>query len=471
MSEKVLKPTKQSKKSNQATYKASSIRPKKTFIKKFIYTLGVLIILTIILFTSLFSYVIIQKESQFSRWLVTNTALGDYLKLENSSTDQNTQNQQGIANDILGLDTEKRATSFDFSEAGQPLTVVETIEQILPSVVSISVSDSRQNQDFGAIASGTGFVVSKEGLVVTNKHVIATKCSQINNPNTKITILDNNQVAYDAKLLTVDPLEDMAILQIEGAENNFSPVKFFNNEQLKLGTGVIAVGNVLGELQNTVTKGIVSGLDRTLNTRVQDECTNTTILPEGLIQTDAAINKGNSGGPLFESSGLLVGINTYGAAEAQNIGLAIPSGRIISALESYQKNGKITRPRIGIYSRSVTPIDKKQYNWLPVDYGELIVSPDGSSAIEQDSPAQKAGLKDGDIILSVNGNKVKSSNSNPSPLKKIILNYQKDDTIKLEVLKTTGIQNGVFSYEKSPIQVDVKLGGVSIDLNKNIGQN
>ncbi|NJL96421.1 serine protease [Candidatus Gracilibacteria bacterium] len=290
----------------------------------------------------------IEKDSKFSRWVVENTSLNNFLRLSENLDDQvDDELNNRIANELLGLNPEGNSTSFDFSDAGQPLTVVEVVEEILPSVISISVSTP--NSGFQTSSSGTGFFVSKEGLIITNKHVIAPKCSEIKNSQVKITALDNKQIAYDLELLTVDPIEDLAILKVIGGEENFEPVQLFDSSKLKLGTGVIAVGNVLGELQNTVTKGIVSGLDRTLNTRVQDECTGLSFAPESLIQTDAAINRGNSGGPLFESSGLLVGMNTYGAPDAQNIGLAIPASRIKSALDSYKLNNKIIRPRIGIF--------------------------------------------------------------------------------------------------------------------------
>ncbi|NJK71281.1 MAG: PDZ domain-containing protein [Thermales bacterium] len=156
-----------------------------------------------------------------------------------------------------------------------------------------------------------------------------------------------------------------------------------------------------------------------------------------------------------------------GAPDAQNIGLAIPASRIKSALDSYKLNNKIIRPRIGIFSRSITSLDRKQYNWLPVDYGELIIAPDGSGAIEKGSAADEAGLKEGDIILKLDDQIIKTSNSNPTPLKRFVLGYQKDDTVKLEVLKTTGLKDGVFEYGNDSTEVKLKLGGVSVDLDSN----
>ncbi|NJL96420.1 PDZ domain-containing protein [Candidatus Gracilibacteria bacterium] len=112
-------------------------------------------------------------------------------------------------------------------------------------------------------------------------------------------------------------------------------------------------------------------------------------------------------------------------------------------------------------------MDRKQYNWLPVDYGELIIAPDGSGAIEKGSAADEAGLKEGDIILKLDDQIIKTSNSNPTPLKRFVLGYQKDDTVKLEVLKTTGLKDGVFEYGNDSTEVKLKLGGVSVDLDSN----
>ncbi len=448
-------------KPNKTTYKTESIKKKTSFLGNFIRMVSVLIILGLVIVTGFFAYIIINRDSDFSKWVVENTSLNKYLSLGENQDEEGEQGENsGIANDILGLNPQASDVNFSFSNSGQPLTVVEVVEQVIPSVLSISVSS--QNRAFQSISSGTGFVVSEDGLVITNKHVIANECTDLGG-NISVTAMGSDQSAYELELLTVDPIEDLAILKIKD-EGIFEPVEFFDSSKLKLGTEVVAIGNVLGELQNTVTKGIVSGLNRSLSTTLTDECTGSTLTPESLIQTDAAINRGNSGGPLFESSGLLIGMNTFGAPDAQSIGLAIPSTRIKSALESFQKNNKIVRPRIGIFTRSIGPLERKENPWIPVDYGEIILSPNSNGAIEPGSAADEAGLKEGDIILSVDNLVIKSDSSNPSPLKNALLKYQKDETVELLIQRTTGIADGVFQYEKEPVNVQVKLGGVSVDL-------
>jgi S1-C subfamily serine protease len=268
------------------------------------------------------------------------------------------------------------------------------------------------------------------------------------------------------KLLDIDPIDDIALLQIDSDYSNLSPVQFANSDQLKLGEEVIAVGNVLGELQNSVTKGIISGLERNIIQGPTDTCTGRVVNTDGLIQTDAAINKGNSGGPLFNSAGQLVGMNTFGTTEAQNIGLAIPSNTILSSLKSYQSNGDIIRPRLGIYSQPITPIDTQTDSWLPLDYGEIIIAPPNLNAVDPGSAADKAGLKSGDIILSINGTKIEYSQKNPSPLRRILLTLQAGDDVTLEVLKATPAADGTFNYSKDMTEIKTKLGGIAFNDGK-----
>jgi serine protease Do len=224
-------------------------------------------------------------------------------------------------------------------------------------------------------------------------------------------------------VIAQDPLEDFALLKIEAG--NLKALSLGNSDLLQLGQSVIAIGNALGEFQNTISVGVISGLNRSItasggNTK-SEKLTN-------LLQTDAAINRGNSGGPLLGLDGKVVGMNTAIVASAQNIGFAIPINKIKSTIEQAVKTGKITVPFIGVY---YVQLDKAQAETrkLDVDYGALLVSDQGASAILKDSPAQKAGLKEGDIILTVNGNKITSK----SPLATVVRNYKPNEVINLEV--------------------------------------
>lgn len=423
--------------------------------------LGVLIILFIFLSASLLAYILINREDGFSQWVVKNTLINEVLSLGNSKRDNSSSNTNSNkpGNSLLGLNQD---LSLSFANQSSPLTVVETVNKVIPSVLSISVGNSSPRQ-LEQVAAGTGYIVSKSGLVITNKHVIAQKC-QPNSQNIKITALTNDQNALNLKLLTVDPIEDLAILQIENIPNNLVPITFTDSNNLRVGSEVIAVGNVLGELQNSVTKGIISGLNRTLDTTLMDECTGRRVTPDNLIQTDAAVNKGNSGGPLFDSSGLLVGMNTYGSSDAQNISFAISSNSIVSGLRSYEKNSTIIRPRLGITSRSITAIDKNDNAWLPVNYGEIILAPQGESAVLPDSSASEAGLSEGDIIIEVNGQKLEATNNNPSPLRRYLLSLQQGDKIEMKVIKANGTSREGYTYDSNPTTTSAVLKGVSVTL-------
>lgn len=441
---------------------------------------GVLIILTFFLVSGLFVFAIVEPESSLGKWVDNDSPIADYFSLNNTSNNDNNNSTTSPSlinntveepkstspvNDLLGLNVANEGVTF--ANPTGSLTVSETVEKVLPSVVSIRVSS--QGSMFGSASAGSGYFVTQDGLIVTNKHVIALACSN-NVGEINITGLTHDQKAYNLELLSVDPIEDIAILRAEKENDSetFPAVEIANSQTLKLGNEVIAIGNTLGELQNTVTKGIVSGLDRSLGQDTPfDSCTGRATLPESLIQTDAAINQGNSGGPLFNASGQLIGMNTYGIPNAQNIGLAIPSVRIRAALDSYLENGIIVRPRLGILSTSITPLDAIENDWLPVDYGELIFSGSlDSSPISEGSAADEAGLKNGDIILEVNGNRIQANNNDPSPLRSVILNLQSGNNITLLVLRSTGIEDNTFIYENEPELIEVTLGGTSFELNQ-----
>jgi len=214
-------------------------------------------------------------------------------------------------------------------------------------------------------------------------------------------------------------LTDLAIVSIDAKD--LPAAELGDSDKLEVGQHVVAIGNALGEFQNTVTTGVVSAKGRTLVAEGQrfDE----------MIQTDAAINPGNSGGPLVNLKGQIVGINTAMAGNAENIGFAIPINLAKYAIDSFKKNGKIIRPFIGI---RYVPITKEiaTINKLPVDYGILIKGNDYSLGVIPGSPAQKAGLHEGDIITKINGQKIDAD----KPLSTILLRYQPGDTVELTVL-------------------------------------
>ncbi len=248
----------------------------------------------------------------------------------------------------------------------------------------------------------------------------------VSDKEAEYTVFLNNGEKYSAKILAQDPIDDIALIKIEA--NNLPTLALGNSEGIKLGQTVIAIGNALGEFRNTISLGVVSGLARSVT--ATDGSGNVEII-DNVIQTDAAINFGNSGGPLINLKGEVIGINTAIASGAENIGFAIPINRAKKDIESYQSLGKIASPFIGIRYTIITPTLKEQKN-LPVDYGALISSGDSNEpAVFSNSPAEKAGLKEGDIILEFDGKKINSTNS----ISSLIKNYKVGDKINLKVLR------------------------------------
>ncbi|MCK4355187.1 trypsin-like peptidase domain-containing protein [Candidatus Parcubacteria bacterium] len=281
------------------------------------------------------------------------------------------------------------------------------------------------------IGGGTGFIVSENGMIITNKHVVLDDAADY-------TVFTNDGAQYSAKVLAKDTIQDIAVIKIEPDKNvnntggitidKFPMLEFGDSSSLQIGQTVIAIGNALGEFRNTVSVGVISGLGRTI-TASGGGLVETL---EDVIQTDAAINKGNSGGPLLNLRGQVIGINTAVAqAGAENIGFAIPANCAKKDLQDVQKYGRIKKAFLGVRYALLTEAAKQQYD-LPVDYGILVVKgSSGEQAIAPNSPADKAGLREGDIILEFNNEKITLDNS----LVKIILKYNPGDTIKLKILR------------------------------------
>jgi len=274
------------------------------------------------------------------------------------------------------------------------------------------------------IGGGTGFIVSSNGLIVTNKHVVLDK-------DASYTVLTNDGKKYKATVLARDPLIDVAILKIEA--KNLPTLPLGDSDKVMLGQTVIAIGNALGEFRNTVSVGVISGLSRTITASGEGGYSETI---EGVIQTDAAINRGNSGGPLIDLSGKVIGINTAMAQGAENIGFAIPINQVKRDIDSVLKTGRIVVPYIGIRYVIVNEVIKEKYD-LPVNYGALIVSRDNEPGVLPYSPAAKAGLKEGDIILEINGIKIDKDHS----VAYLIRKYQVGQEISLKVMRNKKILN------------------------------
>jgi len=332
----------------------------------------------------------------------------------------------------------------------QEEAIIKAVNDVSPAVVNIVISKDlpvyeqyylnpfsyqyrqkgTQKQDIG---SGTGFIVSKDGMVLTNKHVVLDE-------EAEYTVFTNDGRKFSAKVLARDPLQDLAVLKIEaektidenGAllQKDFPTAVLGDSDKLQIGQTVIAIGNALGEFRNTVSVGVVSGLGRTITASSGDFVE--TI--EDVIQTDAAINKGNSGGPLLNLKGEVIGINTATVLDAQSIGFTIPVNKAKRDIGQVNFSGKIVYPYLGVYYALVTSNLQEKFD-LPVDYGAW-VGRDASGnktdeAVVADSAAEKAGLKQDDIILEINGVKINADNS----LAKLLQKRNPDDKIMLKLLR------------------------------------
>ena len=287
----------------------------------------------------------------------------------------------------------------------------------LPLVPEYRQNGTRKTQ----VGGGSGFLVSADGLIVTNKHVV-------DDPAAEYTVYTNDGKKHPAKVAALDPLQDIAFLRISPQSiGSFPYLTFSDSENLRLGETVIAIGNALGEFRNTVSVGVVSGLARSI---VAGDITGAAIEElDQVIQTDAAINPGNSGGPLLDLDGNVVGVNVAIAAGSQNIGFALPSNVVSAAVESVKEKGIVVRPYLGVRYIPITESLKEEMK-LSVDYGVLVVGEDRGQAIIPGSPAAKAGIVEGDIILEFNGTKI-----NPdATLSSLIAAKKVGDTVDLKII-------------------------------------
>ena len=300
--------------------------------------------------------------------------------------------------------------------------VIDTANKVSPAVVSI-VAKSQVQTIFGNTAesssAGTGFIITSDGLILTNKHVV----SETSAVYIVITADGKN---YDGTIQSVDPLNDLAVVKISA--NGLSVVELGDSDQLQVGQWVVTIGNALGQYQNTVTAGVISAKRRDI--QASDSSGSSSENLSGMLQTDAAINAGNSGGPLVDLEGQVIGINTAVASGAQGIGFAIPINAAKSAIDSIKKTGKIIRPYLGVRYLPITP-DIAKANNLKYDYGALVVRGNGLGqvAVVPGSPADKAGIVENDIILEINGERIDSDNSLTSLLSK----YNVSDTVSLKI--------------------------------------
>ncbi|MBR2803404.1 trypsin-like peptidase domain-containing protein [Candidatus Saccharibacteria bacterium] len=318
---------------------------------------------------------------------------------------------------ILNSGSDGNLTSF---VEGSIADVVDKVSASVVSIVTTTKSSSYFGQSVTGSAAGTGIIVSGDGYILTNKHVI--------DGASKITVVLDDGTAYEnAEIAEVDPLNDVAFLKIKDV-SGLPAASLGDSKTISVGQQVIAIGNALGVYQNSVTSGVISGTGRTLTASDSTGSAYETL--SDMIQTDAAINSGNSGGPLVNAAGEVIGINTATSSTAENMGFAIPISSIKGMLKQLTESGKASRAYLGVYGSQITPEAAKEYN-LPVTAGAYLYSASNYSSIVKGSPAEKAGLKDKDIITAVNGVKIGTAGS----LSTLIGEYKPDDTVQLTVIR------------------------------------
>ncbi len=297
-------------------------------------------------------------------------------------------------------------------------SVIDVVDKASPSVVAIGIN-RRTIDPFNPFAPsqnqnntiGTGFVVSNDGVIVTNKHVVADL-------NATYTVLARDDKKYEVRKIFRDPVLDLAIIKIDAKD--LKPVELGDSSKLKVGQTVVAIGNALGRFTNSVTKGIVSGLGRRVV--AGDPFSGTAESLDNLIQTDAAINPGNSGGPLFNTGAQVIGVNVATTEGAQNIGFAIPINSVKALVDEFMKNGTVSRPYLGV-----------RYRFITRDVALLNDVPQGAYVQEviAGSPADKAGIAAGDIITKIDNQAVNADNK----IAEVIQTKKTGDQISVTVWK------------------------------------
>lgn len=325
-----------------------------------------------------------------------------------------------------------------------------------PSVVSVNVdinsTSSSDNDGFGLFGfsqpeeeedAGTGIILTSSGLIVTNRHVVP-------DGTTSVSITLNNGVELkDVSVVgrTSDSSDlDIAFLKVKNLEGQkLTPAVIGDSSQVQVGDSVVAIGNALGQFQNTVTSGIISGYGRSVE--ASDSTGSSEENLDDLFQTDAAINEGNSGGPLVNLNGQVIGINTATDSDAQNIGFAIPINDVKGLINQVVKTGKLSTPYLGVRYIPLTSDVANEYN-LSVDNGAFIAPSSNSSepSVVAGSPAAKAGLQQNDIITAVNGTKIDQEHS----LTALLDQYTPGTKVDLTVIRNKNTINITATLSTEP---------------------
>ena len=338
-------------------------------------------------------------------------------------------------NNSVKIEETETGLVIDKRQISEESIVIDVVETASPSVVTIGIKKTQQVitdpfsgffDPFGFFGGrpnfqveeqqieqdiGTGFVISKDGLIVTNKHVVS-------DGQAEYSVISKDDIEYKVEKIYRDPILDLAILQTE--VRDISPLALGDSDKLKVGQTVIAIGTALGEFRNTVTTGVISGLGRGI---VAGGLGQSSERLENVIQTDAAINPGNSGGPLLNSGGQVIGVSVATSSGADNISFAIPINVVREAIENFYETGKFERAYLGV-----------QYKMVSRDLAILNEIPEGAylALVMENSPASKAGLRQGDIITKIDGQNFSDIEGG---LAEIIRNKKVGDRMEIEYFR------------------------------------
>jgi serine protease Do len=313
---------------------------------------------------------------------------------------------------------------------GEGNLINQIATDVSPSVVSVNVTSTNVSQDFFGFerefeseSAGTGFILSKEGIVVTNRHVVPASDGVVT-----VTLSDGTELPTEVvgRTNASDPLDIAFLKIIDKKGNELVPANLGDSDKVLVGDRVVAIGNALGQFQNTVTSGIISGFGRDIE--AFDGGGLETL--QNLFQTDAAINSGNSGGPLVNSASEVIGINVA-TASAENISFAIPINDVKSLIETVLSTGKLERPYLGV---RYVPLNEDIARELEIDQTTGAFIPTGTDrrpSIINGSPADKAGLKERDVIIEIDGQQLDEKNG----LVSILGKKRVGDTVELTVVR------------------------------------
>ncbi len=308
--------------------------------------------------------------------------------------------------------------------------VITAVAKVMPAVVTITAR-SNGGVTGGTNGVGSGFIFDAGGWILTNKHVV--------DGADEISVQLTDSRVFVGRVYGIDTLTDLAIVKIDATGLPTAPIG--SSDDLELGQLAIAIGNPLGTFENTVTTGVVSGLGRQI--RAGDALGTSSEQLSNLIQTDAAINPGNSGGPLINSAGQVIGINTAVNRDAQGIGFAIPISIARPIMELALAGKPIARPWIGVYYVRLNAALAEERG-LGIDHGVLIDAADnGAPGVFPGSPAEAAGLRDGDVVVAVDGERIDDRHD----LAALVMPHAPGDVVVLDVVR-----------DGETLQVSVTLG-------------